>query len=100
MRKSGRGRDPSRHADGPAPPSEKFNALVGGGVARISPSSANLDSAFGDMQLFAPESTWRAAGLLDTLCAHIWHSLLCGCHSCHSDGLALTGPQSLVLRLV
>ena len=24
----------------------------------------------------------------------------CGCHSCHSDGLALTGPQSLVLRLV
>jgi len=31
---------------------------------------------------------------------HSWHSLLCGCHSCDSDGLALTGPQSLVLRLV
>ena len=31
---------------------------------------------------------------------HRWHSLLCGCHSCDSDGLALTGPQSLVLRLV
>ena len=28
------------------------------------------------------------------------HSLLCGYHSCNSDGLALTGPQSLVLRLV
>ena len=31
---------------------------------------------------------------------HRWHSLLCSCHSCDSDGLALTGPQSLVLRLV
>ena len=31
---------------------------------------------------------------------HSWHSPLCGCHSCDSDGLALTGPQSLVLRLV
>merc|ERR1711904_258683 len=29
---------------------------------------------------------------------HSWHSLLCGCHSCHTDGLALIGPQSLVLR--
>ncbi|EOD31678.1 hypothetical protein EMIHUDRAFT_253487 [Emiliania huxleyi CCMP1516] len=33
-------------------------------------------------------------------CVTRWHSPLCGCHSCDSDGLALTGHQSLVLRLV
>ncbi|EOD34647.1 hypothetical protein EMIHUDRAFT_228400 [Emiliania huxleyi CCMP1516] len=51
---------------------EKSNALVGDGVLQPAPRSANLDSAFDGMQLFA----------------------------CDSDGLALTGPQSLVLRLV
>ena len=43
------------------------------------------------------------ADCLPACCSHAlhsWHSLLCGCHSCHSDGLALTGPQSLVLRFV
>ena len=75
------------------------NALVGGGFLQPAPRSANLDSAFGGMQLLAPEA-WRAAPLLLTRSAHRWHNPLCGCHSCDSDGLALTGPQSLVLRLV
>ena len=48
--------------------SEKSNALVGDGVLQPAPRSANLDSAFGGMQLFAPEA-WRAAPLLlTTLC--------------------------------
>ena len=79
--------------------SEYSNALVGDGVLQPVPRSANLDSAFGGMQLFAPEA-WRAAPLLLTHSAQLTHSPLCGCHSCDSDGLALTGPQSLVLRLV
>ena len=78
--------------------SEYSNALVGGGFPQPAPRSANLDSAFGGMQLFATEA-WRAAQLCSHA-LHSWHSLLCGCHSCQSDGLALTGPQSLVLRLV
>ena len=45
--------------------SEKSNALVGDGVLQPVPRSANLDSAFGGMQLFAPEA-WRAAPLLLT----------------------------------
>ena len=108
------GRDPPRQ-DGPAPRrydgdtaaarvrvavfvrSEKSNALVGDGVLQPAPRSANLDSAFGGMHLNATEA-WRAAPLLLTHTLHRCHSLLCGCHSCDSDGLALTGPQSLVLR--
>ena len=36
--------------------SEKSNALVGDGVPELAPRSANLNSAFGGMQLFAPEA--------------------------------------------
>ena len=52
--------------------SEKSNALVGDTCPRISPRSANLylDSAFGGMQLFAPEA-WRAAPLLLTRSAQL-----------------------------
>ena len=39
--------------------SEKSNALVGGGFPQPAPRSANLDSAFGGMQLFA---TWAKGG--------------------------------------
>ena len=78
--------------------SEKSNALVGDGVLQPAPRSANLDSAFGGMQLFATEAGEQLLCCSHAL--HSWHSLLCGCHSCDSDGLALTGPQSLVLRLV
>ena len=79
--------------------SEYSNALVGDGVPQPAPRSANLDSAFGGMQLLAPEA-WRAAPLLligsFALHADDTAYVLCGCHSCDSDGLALTGPQSLV----
>ena len=52
--------------------SEKSNALVGGAVSSdfAAPRSANLDSAFGGMQLFAPEA-WRAAPLLLTRSAQL-----------------------------
>ena len=50
--------------------SEKSNALVGDGVLQPAPRSANLDSAFGGMQLFAPEA-WRAAPLLLTHSAQL-----------------------------
>ena len=43
--------------------SEKSNALVGDGFPEPAPRSANLDSAFGGMHLFATEA-WRAAPLL------------------------------------
>ena len=46
--------------------SEYSNALVGGGfplTCAAAPRSANLDSAFGGMQLFATEA-WREAPLL------------------------------------
>ena len=36
--------------------SEYSNALVGDGVPELAPRSANLDSAFGGMQLFATEA--------------------------------------------
>ena len=50
--------------------SEKSNALVGDGVPQPAPRSANLDSAFGGMQLFATEA-WRAAPLLLTRSAQL-----------------------------
>ena len=50
--------------------SEKSNALVGGGFPQPAPRSANLDSAFGGMQLFATEA-WRAAPLLLTHSAQL-----------------------------
>ena len=50
--------------------SEKSNALVGDGVPQPAPRSANLDSAFGGMQLFATEA-WRAAPLLLTHSAQL-----------------------------
>ena len=50
--------------------SEYSNALVGDGVPQPAPRSANLDSAFGGMQLFAPEA-WRAAPLLLTHSAQL-----------------------------
>ena len=50
--------------------SEKSNALVGDGVLQPAPRSANLDSAFGGMQLFATEA-WRAAPLLLTRSAQL-----------------------------
>ena len=60
--------------------SEKSNALVGDGVLQPAPRSANLDSAFGGMQLFATEA-WRAAPLLLTRSArHRVHS----CERCQS----------------
>ena len=84
-----RGRDPLRHRRSRASPlrrphdrsscacgrlfvrSEKSNALVGGGFPRLRPArSANLDSAFGGMQLFATEA-WRAAPLLLTHSAQL-----------------------------
>ena len=50
--------------------SEYSNALVGDGVLQPAPRSANLDSAFGGMQLFATEA-WRAAPLLLTHSAQL-----------------------------
>ena len=50
--------------------SEKSNALVSDGVLQPAPRSANLDSAFGGMQLFATEA-WRAAPLLLTRSAQL-----------------------------
>ena len=50
--------------------SEKSNALVGDGVLQPAPRSANLDSAFGGMQLLATEA-WRAAPLLLTHSAQL-----------------------------
>ena len=50
--------------------SEKSNALVGDGVPQPAPRSANLDSAFGGMQLFATKA-WRAAPLLLTRSAQM-----------------------------
>ena len=50
--------------------SEKSNALVGDGVLQPAPRSANLDSAFGGMQLFASEA-WRAAPRLLTRSAQL-----------------------------
>ena len=83
------GRDPLRHRRSRASPlwgrghtphrplcvpvfvrSEYSNALVGDGVPQLPPRSANLDSAFGGMQLFATEA-WRAAPLLLTRSAQL-----------------------------
>ena len=50
--------------------SEYSNALVGGGFPQSVSRSANLDSAFGGMQLFATEA-WRAAPLLLTHSAQL-----------------------------
>ena len=50
--------------------SEYSDALVGDGVLQPAPRSANLDSAFGGMQLFATEA-WRAAPLLLTHSAQL-----------------------------
>ena len=50
--------------------SEKSNALVGDGVLQPVPRSANLDSAFGGMHLFAPEA-WSEAPLLLTHSAQL-----------------------------
>merc|ERR1712110_1402951 len=78
--------------------SEKSNALVGDGVLQPAPRSANstaLSVACSSLRLKLGEQLLCCSHVL-----HSWHGLLCGCHSCESDGLALTGPQSLVLRLV
>ena len=72
--------------------SEKSNALVGDGFLQPSPRSANLDSAFGGMQLFAPEA-WRAAPLLLTHSAQLTQPTLCGCYSC----VTAMGSPSLAL---
>ena len=50
--------------------SEYSNALVGDGVPQPPPRSANLDSDFGGLQLFATEA-WRAAPLLLTRSAQM-----------------------------
>ena len=50
--------------------SEYSNALVGDGVLQPAPRSANLDSAFSGMQLFAPEA-WSEAPLLLTHSAQL-----------------------------
>ena len=50
--------------------SEYSNALVGDGVLQPAPRSANLDSAFDGMQLFASEA-WRAAPRLLTRSAQL-----------------------------
>ena len=69
-----------RHYDGHTPRtvrcvpvfvrSEKSNALVGDGFLQPAPRSANLDSAFGGMRLFAPEA-WSEAPLLLTRSAQL-----------------------------
>ena len=53
--------------------SEYSNALVGDGVLQPVLRSANLDSAFGGMQLFAPEA-WSEAPLLLTRSAQLTQS--------------------------
>jgi len=50
--------------------SEKSDALVGDGFPQPAPRSANLDSAFGGMHLFATEA-WSAAPLLLTRSAQM-----------------------------
>ena len=51
--------------------SEKSNALVGDGFLQPAPRSANLDSAIGGMQLFAPEALKQLL-----CCSHALHSCL------------------------
>ena len=69
-----------RHYDGHTPRtvrcvpvfvrSEYSNALVGDGVPQPAPRSANLDSAFGGMQLFATEKPGEQL----LCCSHTLHS--------------------------
>ena len=51
--------------------SEKSNALVGDGVLQPAPRSANLDSAFGGMHLFATD---EKPGEQLLCCSHTLHS--------------------------
>ena len=50
--------------------SPRSSALVGGGVPGFRQATANLASAFGGMQLFAPEA-WSEAPLLLTRSAQL-----------------------------
>ena len=74
--------------------SEKSSALVGGGVPGFRQATANLDSAFGGMQLFAPEA-WRAAPLALQSAAHT----LCtdGTAYCAAATVTAMGSPSLAL---
>ena len=57
-------------------------------------ANTSTDSAFGGMHLFATEAWESSSSTAHTLCT----DCAAATHSCDSDGLALTGPQSLVLR--
>ena len=70
--------------------SEYSNALVGDGVPQPAPRSSNLDSAFGGMQLFAPEA-WRAASLLLT------HSAVDTAYCAAATAVTAMGSPSLAL---
>ena len=56
-------------------------------------ANTSTDSAFGGMHLFATEAWESSSSTAHTLCT----DCAAATHSCDSDGLALTGPQSLVL---
>ena len=108
------GRDPPRHRRSRASPLRQWHAprcvpLSLSGVKSPTHSSVtvSLNLRRARRTSTAPSvacSSLRLKPGEQLLCCshalHSWHSPLCGCHSCHSDGLALTGPQSLVLRLV
>jgi len=71
--------------------SEKSDALVGDGVPGF--RQARRTSTAPSV---ACNSLRQKPGEQLLCCSHAlhsWHSPLCGCRSCDSDGLALTGPQ-------
>ena len=72
--------------------SEYSNALVGDGVLQPVPRSANLDSAFGGMQLFATEA-WSEAPLLLTHSAQMAHTAHCAA----ATAVTAMGSPSLAL---
>ena len=79
--------------------SDQRSTLVGGGflqLRRARRTSTAPSVACSSLRLKLGEQLLCCSHALHSS----WHSLLCGCHSYDSDGLALTGPQSLVLRLV
>ena len=73
--------------------SEKSDALVGDGFPQPAPRSANLDSAFGGVQLFATEAGEQLLCCSHAL--HSWHSLLCLCAA--ATAVTAMGSPSLAL---
>ena len=75
---------------------EYSNALVGGGFLQPAPRSANLDSAFGGMQLFGLCDRSQKPGEQLLCCSHAlhsWHSPYCAA----ATAVTAMGSPSLAL---